>query len=572
MEWTTACPDWRDRIREGRSLVPCAPLFPEEAASALEQFKSLKIVDAPGMPTFGEAGRPWLFDLVSAIFGSYDHQGVVGDPGRRLIREFFLLISKKNAKSTGAAGIMQTALLRNWRQSAELLVLAPTIEVAGNAFQPARDMVAHDEELAEMLHVQGHLRTITHRTTNASLKVVAADSETVSGKKTASALIDELWLFGKRANAESMLREALGGLVSRPEGFVVWLSTQSDDPPAGIFRQKLQYARDVRDGKIVDPKFMPILYEYPEDMVEAKTYLLPDNLPLTNPNIGASVDKEWLVDELRKAQGAGESSLRVFLAKHLNVEIGMALRADRWVGANFWEESADASVTLEAILERCEVVVVGIDGGGLDDLLGLYVIGREKGDADMFRRRWLGWGRAWVASKALDLRKSEASRLLDLEASGDLVIVEKIGEDIDQLVEIVRRIEDAGLLPEKHAIGMDPAGVGSIVDALALAGIEGETRVVGVSQGWKMQGAFKTLERKMADGSFRHAKQDLLTWAVSNARTELKGSAMLITKAASGTAKIDPLMAAGDAAALMSMNPEASGSVYTVDRGLTIWG
>jgi len=68
-------------------------------------------------------------------------------------------------------------------------------------------------------------------------------------------------------------------------------------------------------------------------------------------------------------------------------------------------------------------------------------------------------------------------------------------------------------------------------------------------------GAIKTAERKLADGSLRHGGARLMSWAVANARVEPKGNAIIITKQASGTAKIDPLMAAFNAIALMSTNP-----------------
>ena len=50
----------------------------------------------------------------------------------------------------------------------------------------------------------------------------------------------------------------------------------------------------------------------------------------------------------------------------------------------------------------------------------------------------------------------------------------------------------------------------------------------------------------------------MMAWCVGNAKVEPKGNAILITKQASGTAKIDPLMAMFSAVALMALNPAAA--------------
>lgn len=543
MDWSTACPDWEERIVAGQSLVPIPPLFPDEALAGLEVMRQLRIVDAPGSPTIGEACAPWVSDFAGAVFGSYNP-----DTGRREIKEFALVIPKKNSKSTIAAAIMLTLLIRNWRQSAELIVLAPTIEVAQNAFAPARDMVKHDDELADLLHVQEHIRTITHRETGATLKVVAADSNTVGGKKASFILVDEIHLFGKSPNAENMLREATGGLASRPEGCIIYLTTQSDVPPAGVFLQKLQYARGVRDGKINDKRFLPVIYEFPQKMIDAGEHRRPENFGIVNPNLGYSVDREYLERELTKAEESGEESVRGFLSKFLNVEIGLALLSNRWAGAEFWERQARKAISLEYILDRSEVVTIGVDGGGLDDLLGLAVVGR-----DSETREWLAWCRAWAHPSVLERRKDIAAMLHDYSRAGDLVLVKQIGDDVDEVADIVEQVYAAGLL---HQVGLDPAGIGAILEAIIEREVDQE-KVVGVSQGWRLGGAIKTTERKLAEGGLLHADQPMMNWCCGNARVEPKGNSILITKQASGSAKIDPLMALFNAVSLMATNPPA---------------
>lgn len=554
-EWTTACHDWETRIVAGLPLTPCPPLYPDQAAAAWAIFFELRMVDAPGSPKMGEVVKPWVREFVEAIFGAYNPE-----TGRRLIKEFMLLISKKNGKSTIAAGIMITALLLNWRLEGEYIVLAPTKEVADNSYKPMAAMIRADDELAVLLKVQDHIRTITHLTTNATLKVVAADGETVSGKKAIGVFVDELWLFGKNPRADAMLLEATGGLASRPEGFVIFATTQSDDPPAGAFLSRLLYARGVRDGRIHDPAFYPVLYEFPEHMLKAGAHREVANAYVTNPNMGTSVDEEFIERGFRQAQEKGEVEFRGFLAKHLNVQIGLALMSNRWPGADFWEQQGlRPALTLDELLARSEVATVGIDGGGLDDLLGLAVIGRERET-----RRWLLWTKAWAHPSVMERRKSEAARFEDFAKQGDLVLVERIGEDVEQVAAAVLQVEQSGLLDK---VGADSAGIGAILDAMVEAGVPQE-KIVAISQGWRLGGAIKTTERKLAEGVIEHGGQPMMAWCVGNAKVEPRGNAILITKQASGSAKIDPLMATFDAVSLMELNPPAQcGSVYE-SRGI----
>lgn len=544
-EWSTACPDWESRIVKRQSLIPFGPLFPSEADYALGVFKSLRVPDLPGKPTFGEVSEQWVFDFVSAIFGANDPE-----TGNQLISEFFLCISKKNTKSTIAAAIMLTALIIGWREDEELLILAPTVEVAGNSYKPAAAMVRADPELTDLLHVQDHVRTITHRVTKSALKVVAADTDTVGGKKSGRILIDELWIFGKRPNADAMMREATGGLVSRPEGFVIYLTTQSDAPPAGVFKDKLDYARDVRDGRIEDKRFLPVLYEFPKALLDKEAYLDPAYFYVTNPNMGRSVSSDWLEREMGKEMAKDASTRATFLAKHLNVEIGMNLRANRWPGADYWAKRADKALSLEAILEQSEVVVVGLDGGGADDLFGVAVVGRHKDTKD-----WMAWHHAWCHKDVLERRKSIASRLKDFEAEGTLSIIGDELDDVRQIAELVQDIDQRGLLA---SVAADPAGLGEMIDALAEVGVTPENgKVIGAPQGWALMNAIKTTERKLINGTLRHDGSALMAWCVSNIKIEPTATGIRATKANAGDLKIDPAMALFDAVTVMSRNPAA---------------
>ena len=297
MDWNTACPDWEDRILTGRTIVPDLPLFEDEAARALRIFKRLRIPDVIGTPTMAEACGEWVFPIVEALFGSYDPVANI-----RMIQEFFLLVPKKNSKSSSGGAIMVVALIVNRRPNAEFLLIAPTKEIADIAFKQAAGTIRIDSELSKLFHIQRHLRLITHRNTGATLQIKAADTDVITGSKATGTMIDETHVFAKKANAADIFLEIRGALTARTDGFLFQTTTQSKAPPAGVFKTELAMARDVRDG-IVKLPLLPVLYELPNRISDKDGWKDRAYWHCVNPNMGRSVNEEFLAREVMKAEG-----------------------------------------------------------------------------------------------------------------------------------------------------------------------------------------------------------------------------------------------------------------------------
>lgn len=556
--WSTAVPDWKARIVAGTTLLPVVPIDEVRAAKALRIFKRLRLTDLPGRPTMGEVCADWVFDFVRVIFGTYDTE-----TKQRAILEFFLLISKKNGKSSIAAGIMLTALILNEREQGEFLILAPTKDVADNSFGPAAAMVNADPVLLARFKPSTTVRRIENRLDGSVLEVKSADADVVGGQKAIAIFVDELWLFGKKASAENILSEATGSLASRDEGFVVYATTQSDDAPSGVFRNKLHYFRKVRDGEIADKTSLPLIYEYPEEMMKRQAWRDPATWYIPNPNLGLSVNATWIGSTLFKKEQESPTALKLFVAKHFNVEVGLGIRTDGWTGAEHWEKRADPLITFRSLFKLCDVIVPGVDGGGLDDLYGLSLLGRHKETRD-----WLLWTHAWCHKGVLDRRKSIASKLLDFQKAGDLTIVDDELEDISKIVRIIALVQKYGLL---GGVAVDPAGIGELVDALATIKVTAENKLlIGAPQGYALMNAIKTCERMTASGRLRHAPSEMMDWCISNLKIEPTATAIRATKQNAGDAKIDPVMAMFDSAVLMQTNPEPTGRSVLKRRGLLV--
>lgn len=546
-----SCCDWEERIRNRRSLVPDAAhgINAVETARAVKIFDKLRLPDVPGIPALAEAAGEWFREIVGVLLGAVDAAS-----GERVIRELFLLAAKKSSKTSYGAAMMVTALLMNKRPRAEFLLVAPTQAVADLAFAQAAGMTQIDPDgfLQKRMLVQEHLKCITDRRTKAQLKIKTFDTSVLTGVKPAGVLIDELHEISRNSKAARIIGQIRGGLLPIPEAFLAFITTQSDEVPAGAFRAELNMARAIRDGRAgaAGAAMLPVLYEFPTEIVkDRRQWEDSANWAMVTPNLDKSITIDRLISDFATATYKGEGEIRRWASQHLNIEVGIGLLTDGWPGAAFWADAEDESITIDAMLARCEVIVACADGGGLDDLFGFALIGRDATTKD-----WLSWSHAWCHRVVLERRKSIASRLEDFARAGELTIIDAKHDDVDEMAAIIKRVNEAGLLA---AVALDPEGpYGELVDALAEIEVtEQGNQIVGVPQGYKLMNAIKSSERKLANGTFWHAKSSLMDWCVGNVKIEATATAIRATKMNAGDAKIDPWCALMDGATVMVRNP-----------------
>jgi phage terminase large subunit-like protein len=563
--WDTSCVDWSERLLSGRTLVPDLPLFESEVERATRMFNRLRLPDLYGQPTRGDVCGPYIYPIVAAIFGSLDPVTY-----ERFIKEFFLMIPKGNDKTGSAATIALLWTLMNMKPEAELVLIAPSKNIADRGFEYAAGIIRADSALEGAFYPpSSHTRRIERRLIGSSISVVAADTSAATGGKQTVTIIDETHELSNNSKASAIMLELRGAYAKSSDGFMVQITTQSKTPPSGMFAAELEKARGVRDGKLKLP-ILPILYELPRHLQKDGGWKDRKYWPVVNPMWGLSVKPENLENQMIAAQSEGDAAMALFASQHLNVEIGVGQGIDGWAGALYWTKAAHPELSREAILaanpetkpadipwlqlaaliERCEILTMGVDGGGLDDLLGVAVIGREKETGI-----WLWWSHAIAAPIAINRHKANIPLYNDFERDGDLTIAD-LPEDMNVLDRIIGIVEESGMLA---TISVDPSCVDDIAEICAAHDINEENgRFVGERQGTGLMKAIKTTERKLAAGRMFHCGQPIMTWCAGNAKVRLTSAAMLIERSVSGKDKIDPLVAGFDAIMGMTASPEAS--------------
>jgi len=475
----------------------------------------------------GDNAPPWMPRLTRLIFGHTD------EAGRRVLREAFVAVGKKSAKTAYASAIGMTSILLEEEQRAYVAMLAENRPQARIAFENMVAMVRADEELGERFEIVDHRHTLRYPRTGSRATAIAADMASLVGFNPSVGIVDELHLLGATPKGAALVNQIRTGSVARKEPLLCSFSTAPTDRSAGIFESTMQKARRVIAGEEIDPRFFAWLCMIPEHLDPED----PANWHWSNPSLGFTVDLQRLIDSRESAKSDPEA-LRTFRSQNLNILPDSSTAEGRWMAPAIWDEAGDDLLSLEAVIEECQRIAIGTDAGGLDDPSAIAVLG-ETADGQQ-----LLWVAQWLSRQGFDKRKSVNPYQKFIDA-GELVIFDGGDADVEGFGEIAKTVAASRKL---IGIGIDSYGASDVASAVGGHGVE----VVAVPQSWKLTPAITFFERRLAAGTFRHCGSAMLSWNVGNAVVERRGNAKSISKATIvGPGKIDGLAASLTAAAVL---------------------
>lgn len=522
--------------------MPRKKAEPEQVKKSLmDVFKSLTIPDALSEDkSIKENAAAWWFDFANKIFNSVDENGA------HTIKEYFLLIPKKNGKSILAAAIMLTYLIKSKRYGGELIIIAPQKDVADNSFRPICDMIAQNNELSNFLKFFNSSRLIHNVINNNKLQVLAANPNAVAGTRASIVLFDELHLLGNNPAGNEILTEATGGLASKPDGFVIYLTTQSDKPPAGIFAQKLAYARKVASGEIIDPTFYPLLFEFTEEEIKSGDAFNPENWQKINPNMGYSVSRDFLERAYKQAELAGGEQLQSFYTKHLNIQADkLGSGAASFLHMDTVDALPRVSKTninnLDLFLDNCSYCAIGIDGGGMRDIASLAIVGKLKEKNKLkTKAKYAVFCASAIFEKAAEYQPQLYSTFDFLKQNKQLKIFKN--NQIDKVIEyfknVINKVVDK---IDVVAVGGDDFGG---VKLTQIKNAVGDGVVFEpVPQGIRLGGAIQTLDILVNANDLFLFSPDIFRFSCQSATLGFQGESVLLQKVENGHSKIDPLIA-----------------------------
>jgi phage terminase large subunit-like protein len=479
------------------------------------------------------AGQPmkledWQAAFVGNIYGWVDCQGL------RRYREAMLYIPRKNGKTTILAGLTLYALFCDGEPGAEVYSAAGDREQASLVYDQMEQMIGMEPQLDSRAKIYTATKTIMYPKGGSKYKAISAEARTKHGFNTHFAIVDELHTQRDRSLVD-VLQTSMG---SRDQPMLVYLTTADEDRPS-VCNEIHDYACQVRDGKVDDAQFMPVIYEASVDDDPGD----PETWRKANPNLGISVSEPYIKQQWEKAQRQ-PSFFPTFLQLHLNVR---SRAADEWIRLDSWDKCQEEDFP---DMDGCQTWV-GLDLAATTDFCCAALVYWAEG------RFWLKT-KHWIP-EATSRRREENDKIpcAKWHAEGWLDYMPGEVADFDIIREWILRLDDQ---VDLRSVAIDRWNAHHLITQLDKNGIE----VVPHGQGFaSMASPTRGWEELILTRGIAQDGNPCMRWMVSNARVKLDEQGNVKPDKKRSSERIDGVVAAIMAVGMgLIDDPEDSSNPY----------
>ena len=288
-----------------------------------------------------KAGSPfelegWQSDIVKTMFGWKRSDG------SRRYRQAVIFVPRKNGKSTFAAGLGNYVLFCDKEAGAECYCAASDRDQASLVFRTASAQVRACPGLAKRAKIRDSQRRIIYN--DSFWRAIPANESGSHGFDSHLIIGDELHAWPGRSFFD-VLQTSTG---ARTQPLEIYITTAGYDRNSVCWEQYV-YAQQVRDNRIQDPSFLPVVYEMKDD----DDWQDESVWHLANPNLNISLPLDYLQRKHQKAL-AEPSFENTFRRLHLNQ---WTSQEQRWLPMDRWRKS----VQTDGFESQGRDVVGGLD-------------------------------------------------------------------------------------------------------------------------------------------------------------------------------------------------------------------
>lgn len=246
----------------------------------------------------------WQQFIVGSLFGWYNVDGT------RRFRVGYVEVGKGNGKSPMAAGVGHYMLSADGEEGAEVYAAATVKDQAKILYRDAVNMVDLSEDLSERLvkHGEKEVYNLVNRRTRGFFKPISSEKRGLDGKRVHCALLDEVHEHPSAVVVDKMR----AGTKGRRNALILEITNSGFDRTT-ICYQHHEYSERVLNRHVEDDSWfayicgLDIVKVIGDDGVEREQ--LEDPLKdegcwlKANPNLGVSIDKRYLREQVREARG-----------------------------------------------------------------------------------------------------------------------------------------------------------------------------------------------------------------------------------------------------------------------------